>query len=76
MLVLSRKPGESLLIGGGIRIKIVSVRGQQIRVGVEAPDHVRIIREELHREVAAANRLATQMSDGKVAAIASSLRKS
>lgn len=47
MLVLSRRPTESLIIDGGIRITVVSVRGSQVRLGIEAPDDVRIHREEL-----------------------------
>jgi carbon storage regulator len=47
MLVLSRKLNESIIIDGDIRITIVGIRGNHVRVGIEAPDSVRIIREEL-----------------------------
>lgn len=47
MLVLSRKRNESILIDGAIRITVVSIRGNQIRLGIEAPDQVRVFREEL-----------------------------
>ena len=47
MLVLSRKLNESIIIDGNIRITIVGVRGSQVRVGIEAPASVPIIREEL-----------------------------
>jgi carbon storage regulator len=47
MLVLSRKLNESIVIDGDIRITIVGVRGNHARIGIEAPDSVRIIREEL-----------------------------
>jgi carbon storage regulator len=50
MLVLSRKLNESIIIDGQIRITIVGIRGNHVRVGIEAPDTVPIIREELcHR---------------------------
>lgn len=62
MLVLSRKPGEEILIGEsselGIKVKVLEVRGDRVRLGITAPEHVSIDRaeiwamvdEELHRE--------------------------
>ncbi len=47
MLVLSRKMNESVIIDGGIRVMVVGVRGNQVRLGFEAPNGVRIFREEL-----------------------------
>jgi carbon storage regulator len=47
MLVLSRKLNESIILGGEIRIVVLGIRGGQIRLGIEAPERVGIIREEL-----------------------------
>jgi carbon storage regulator len=47
MLVLSRKLNESIIIDGDIRITIIGIRGNHVRVGIEAPSSVPIIREEL-----------------------------
>jgi carbon storage regulator len=47
MLVLSRKQSEAIIIDGDIRITIVRIHGNQVRIGIEAPDSVPIIREEL-----------------------------
>ena len=47
MLVLSRKKSESIRIGDEIRIKLIDVRGKTVRIGIEAPDHVSILRAEL-----------------------------
>lgn len=47
MLVLSRKLNESIIIDGNIRVTIVGIRGNHVRVGIEAPGTVPIIREEL-----------------------------
>jgi len=47
MLVLNRKVGERIVIGDEIVITVVSVHGQQVRVGIEAPGSVPIWREEL-----------------------------
>jgi carbon storage regulator len=47
MLVLSRKFNESIIIDGRIKITVVEIRGNQIRLGVEAPREVGVLREEL-----------------------------
>jgi carbon storage regulator len=47
MLILTRKPGESLMIGEGIRVTILQVRGNQVRVGVVAPTTFTVDREEV-----------------------------
>ena len=51
MLVLTRKPREEIRIGNGITITILRVKGQQVRVGIEAPNDVRIVRGELDFEI-------------------------
>jgi carbon storage regulator len=47
MLVLSRKLGEKITIGDGIVVSIVKISGNRVQIGVEAPAHIRIQREEL-----------------------------
>ena len=47
MLVLTRRPGEKVVIGDGITVTVVEVRGNRVRVGIEAPGQVRILRGEL-----------------------------
>jgi carbon storage regulator len=50
MLVLSRKEGERIVIGGNIVVTIVASRGERVRIGIEAPPEVPIHRQEiLHR---------------------------
>ena len=58
MLVLTRKVGESIAIGDHIKIKVVEVKGSQIRLGLEAPPDVKIYREEVYEKVTEQNRLA------------------
>ncbi len=47
MLVLSRKPGEKVVIGGGITVTVVGVSGNRVRLAFDAPEQVRILRAEL-----------------------------
>ena len=47
MLVLSRKVGEEIVIGDSIRVRVVAIQGNQIRLGFVAPRDVKISREEL-----------------------------
>lgn len=53
MLCLRRQPGESVIIDGGIEVKIVEQRGGRIVVGVDAPEHIKIVRKELLSESSA-----------------------
>ena len=50
MLVLTRKIGEQIVIGDDIKIKIVEVKGKQVRVGIEAPKSVEVNREEIYQQ--------------------------
>jgi carbon storage regulator len=47
MLVLSRKLNETILIGTNIRIKVVGISGNQVRIGIDAPGDIKVMREEL-----------------------------
>jgi len=49
MLVLSRKPGEKLFIGSDISFVVLEVKGNRVRIGIDAPADVPIVREELAR---------------------------
>lgn len=48
MLILTRKSGEAIRIGDNIRLKIVEIRGNQVRLGVEAPRDLAVHREEIY----------------------------
>ncbi len=47
MLVLSRKVGETIHIDGQIKVKVVKINGNRVKIGIEAPDEVQIVRSEL-----------------------------
>lgn len=61
MLILTRKVGETIVINDDIRVTILGIKGNQIRIGVEAPSNVAVHREEIHERIkaeAAANKAA------------------
>lgn len=51
MLVLSRKPGQTIAIGDSIRIKVVEIGAGHVRIGIEAPSEMPIYREELYEKL-------------------------
>ena len=55
MLVLTRKKGESVVIGDSIRVTVVAVQGDAVRLGFVAPDELPIHREEVHRRIRSAS---------------------
>lgn len=57
MLVLSRKAGESIVIGGNIKITVSVIHGDRVKIGVEAPKHVKVNREEIAARIAAETQL-------------------
>lgn len=58
MLILGRREGESVLIEGGIRIVVVSCDRNGVRLGIEAPDNLRILRGEIALQVTEENQRA------------------
>lgn len=51
MLILSRKAGESLILDGGIEIKITEIYGDKVRIGIAAPPDVKVYRKELYATI-------------------------
>lgn len=49
MLVLTRNVGEKIIIDGNIEVTVVAIAGNKVRIGIEAPDHVRVDRQEVHK---------------------------
>lgn len=55
MLVLTRRAGESIVIGNNVVVTVLEVRGDQVRVGVDAPRSIQVHREEVYLKVQEAN---------------------
>lgn len=58
MLVLTRKVGESIQVGDDIRLTVLSIKGQNVKMGIIAPRSVSVHREEVYDKIVAENRLA------------------
>lgn len=69
MLILTRRVGENVVIGDDIVISIVEVRGDAVRIGIQAPRSVSVHREEVWLELRRANEQAASPSDAAVDAI-------
>jgi len=63
MLVLSRRKGEAVIIGDGIKVTVIDVKGDQIRLGIDAPRTISVHREEVYEQVLAENAAAAQTAD-------------
>jgi len=53
MLVLTRKPGQSIMIGDGVEVEVLSVAGDKVRLGITAPRDIEIFRNEVFERVKA-----------------------
>ena len=74
MLVLTRRPGESIMIGDDVVVTVLDVRGDVVRVGIKAPRSVQVHREEVYRELQKANLDAASPSEHAVEVLSEMLR--
>jgi carbon storage regulator len=64
LLSLARRPGQKIRIGEDIILVVREIRGRQVKIGIEAPASVRVLREEIYEEMCAANREAAEHPAG------------
>ncbi|MCR4717802.1 MAG: carbon storage regulator CsrA [Lachnospiraceae bacterium] len=62
MLALSRKSGESIIVGNNVEITILEVKGDQVKVGINAPKSVPVYRKELYLQIQEANKEAASQN--------------
>lgn len=60
MLALSRKVGETIVIGDGIEITVLEVKGEQVKIGINAPKSVPIYRKEIYIQIQESNKEAAR----------------
>jgi len=75
MLVLTRRAGESVMIGDDVVITVLETRGDVIRLGIQAPRDVQVHREEVYKELQAANREAASPTEDAVRALTKMFNK-
>jgi carbon storage regulator len=66
MLILSRRVNEKIVIGDEILVSIIEVRGDQVKIGIEAPRSVKVFRMEVFEAIQAENRAAAQASEAQL----------
>ena len=69
MLSLARRPGQKIRIGEDIILVVREIRGRQVKIGIEAPPQVRVLREEIYEELCAANKMAANQGTELPAAL-------
>ncbi len=67
MLILTRKPDDEIIINSNIRVKVLSVNDNQVRLGITAPEDIEILRSELYEKVKETSIKASQQSRQKLA---------
>ena len=79
MLVLTRKSNQSIMIGDEIEVSVLSVMGEKVRIGIQAPQRVPVFRKEIYLEIHRETGAPEQAKDGAVQAqpheVAESLRE-
>lgn len=75
MLILTRRVGENVIVGDDIVISVIEVRGDAVRIGIQAPRSVSVHREEVYLELQKANEAAAGSSDESIGAAVEQLRK-
>ncbi|MCY7759414.1 carbon storage regulator CsrA [Bacillus inaquosorum] len=71
MLVLSRKINEAIQIGADIEVKVITVEGDQVKLGIEAPKHIDIHRKEIYLTIQEENNRAAALSSDVISALSS-----
>ncbi|MPZ98532.1 MAG: carbon storage regulator CsrA [Dehalococcoidia bacterium] len=73
MLILTRKVEQGIVIDGDIVVRVLAVDGERVKLGIEAPKTVPVLREELLQEVAGQNREAVELA--RHASVVDSIRR-
>jgi carbon storage regulator len=75
VLVLTRKPEQSLLLGESIVLTVLAIEGDRVKLGIQAPRDISVLRQEIHAQLKAANTQAAQIAPNQVRSIAEVLRQ-
>ncbi len=75
MLVLTRKPGQSIMIGDGVEVQVLSVAREKVRLGITAPRDVSVFRNEVYDRIESENASGDDDDDGANAAVDDALQR-
>lgn len=75
MHVLSRRSRPALLIGGNVRLAVLAISNEVVRIGIDAPNNIEVHREEVYRQIQDANRSAVTSAEPDLAGLARFARK-
>lgn len=75
MLILSRKEGEKIIINGDIEITVTSIKGNEVKLGIKAPDSVVVYREEVYTKVLEENKKAASSNVPDLSALMDKAKK-
>lgn len=75
MLILSRKTDQQIKIGDDITLTIIEVRGDQVKIGVEAPKDVKVFRQEVFNAIKSENTAASTVNTSKIGSLSDLLRR-
>lgn len=71
MLILTRKQGEAIAVGDGIKIRVLEIKGGQVKIGIEAPSDVAVHREEIYLRILEENKKAAEETTMDLASLVS-----
>lgn len=75
MLVVTRKYGQKIIIGDNIELTILDIKGDQVRIGINAPKNIPILRQEVYEEITRTNKeAAVAHSDGAIQQLTKKLK--
>lgn len=74
MLVLSRHRDESIIIGDDIEITVVDIRGDKVRLGIQAPSHISVHRKEVYEAIKRENEQAARLAGSHIASIRTNMK--
>jgi carbon storage regulator len=75
MLVLTRKPGQSIMIGDGVEVQVLAVAGEKVRLGITAPRDVSIFRNEVYDRIENETEGGGAAGEGHNAAVSDALER-
>lgn len=75
MLALSRRIGESIIIDDNIVVTVIGISGEQVKLGIQAPSHIKIYREEIQEQIRQENAAALNVSDSSAEALKNLMKK-